>query len=60
MKISLVIPSYNESESLPKLLTQIQRIADAQSWSEYEIIVIDDGSNDNTFSVLSAIKKIMP
>lgn len=60
MKISLVTPSYNEAESLPELLKQIRWVGKEQQWLDYEVIIVDDGSTDKTFSVLSDIKMTMP
>ena len=48
MDISLVIPAYNEAESLPELNAWIQRVMAEQAFS-YEVIFIDDGSTDNTW-----------
>ena len=44
MILSIVIPTYNEEEYLPKLLESIKM----QSYSDYEIIVADANSNDKT------------
>lgn len=44
MKISIIIPTYNEEKYLPKLLESIKK----QNYSDYEIIVADAGSKDNT------------
>ena len=44
MKISIIIPTYNEEEYLPKLLESIK----SQDFTDYEIIVADAQSNDNT------------
>ena len=44
MKISIIIPTYNEEEYLPKLLESIKK----QGFTDYEIIVADADSNDNT------------
>ncbi len=54
MDISIVIPLYNEEESLPELCEWIVRVADANQFL-YEIILIDDGSNDNSWSVIEAL-----
>ena len=42
MDISVIIPSYNERESLPELIAWIDRVMQEHSFS-YEILVIDDG-----------------
>ena len=49
MLLSFVIPSYNVCEKIEKCLTSICRIP--LSKDEYEIIVVDDSSTDNTISV---------
>jgi len=55
MDISLVIPLYNEAESLPELCAWIKRVLDAQGYS-YEIILVDDGSKDNSWAVIQSLK----
>ncbi|OGT45254.1 MAG: dolichol-phosphate mannosyltransferase [Gammaproteobacteria bacterium RIFCSPHIGHO2_12_FULL_41_20] len=55
--LSIVIPVYNEAENIMPLLAEIQAILQQQT--NYEIIMVDDGSTDDTYSaVLSAQKKI--
>lgn len=49
--ISLVIPLYNEEESLPELLEWIQQVCLTNEYS-YEVILIDDGSTDNSWQVV--------
>ncbi len=49
-KISIVIPLYNEEESLPELMKAIAAVMDEHS-NEYEVLLIDDGSSDNSFAV---------
>ncbi|MDR1783942.1 MAG: glycosyltransferase family 2 protein [Dysgonamonadaceae bacterium] len=56
MNISIVIPLYNESESLPELYEWIISVVNANDLS-YEIIFVDDGSRDNSWSVISDIAK---
>lgn len=53
--ISFVIPAKDEEESLPILLAEIDKAVNKTSYG-YEIIVIDDGSRDNTFGVLKKLK----
>lgn len=59
MNLSIVIPAYNESESLPKLLQQISEIINPLNLL-YEIIVIDDGSTDGTDKILRGLKTQYP
>ncbi len=51
--ISVVIPVFNEEESLKKLYAELFRVL--ESYASWEIIFIDDGSDDNSYSVLMDI-----
>jgi len=55
MNISVIIPLYNEAESLPELTSWISRVMDKHSFS-YEIILVDDGSNDESWEVIEQLK----
>jgi len=55
MDISIIIPLYNEAESLPELANWIRKVMLECSFS-YEIIMIDDGSNDASWSVIEDLK----
>lgn len=52
--ISLVIPLYNEEESLPELLDWIDKVCLEHGYS-YEAIMVDDGSTDRSWEVISEI-----
>ena len=54
MDISLVIPLYNEAESLPELTEWITRVMNANKFS-YEILFINDGSTDNSWKVIEEL-----
>ena len=54
MNVSIIVPSYNESESLPELCSWIDKVMQANKFS-YEIIVVDDGSTDDSWSVLKEL-----
>jgi len=56
MDLSVVVPAFNEDESLPELAEWIDRVCASSSLS-YELIVIDDGSNDKTWEVLTGLGK---
>ncbi|MDD4576387.1 MAG: glycosyltransferase family 2 protein [Bacteroidales bacterium] len=59
MNISVVIPLLNEDESLPELSEWIVRIMNENQFS-YEIIFIDDGSTDNSWSVIHQLSNDNP
>lgn len=54
MNISVVIPLYNEAESLPELHAWIQRVMKTNYFT-YEIIFINDGSTDNSWEVIELL-----
>lgn len=56
MDLSLVIPVYNEVESLPELCDWISRVC-ADMQIDYEILLIDDGSTDGSWNKLTELKK---
>ena len=56
MDISVIIPAYNEDESLPKLAAWIDRVMGDNNFS-YEMIFIDDGSKDNTWLAIQELSK---
>ena len=54
MDISVVIPLFNEAESLPELHAWIQRVMQANHFT-YEIIFVNDGSTDNSWQVIESL-----
>jgi glycosyltransferase involved in cell wall biosynthesis len=54
MNISIVIPLLNEEESLPELCTWIDKVMHANNYT-YEVLLIDDGSKDNSWDVVEEI-----
>lgn len=56
MDISVVIPLFNEEESLPELHAWIKRVMDANDFS-YEVIFVDDGSTDHSWDVIESLQK---
>ncbi len=56
MDISIVVPLYNEEESLPELVAWIKKVMEEKGFS-YEIIMIDDGSKDNSWQVIKNLQK---
>ncbi|WP_417589791.1 glycosyltransferase family 2 protein [Owenweeksia hongkongensis] len=59
MDISIVIPLYNEDESLPELYRWIAKVMVANNYS-YEVIFVDDGSTDNSWQVVSDLAAAHP
>ena len=59
LDISVVVPLYNEEESLPELMQWIDRVATSNALS-YEVILVDDGSTDNSWSVVERLKEQYP
>ncbi len=59
MDISVVIPLYNEAESLPELSQWIAKVMDANGFS-YEIIYVDDGSTDDSWKVIRQLRDADP
>ncbi len=57
--LSIVIPLYNEAESLPELEAWIRRVVEAQGWP-YEIIFVDDGSTDGSWDVIQQLAQRNP
>lgn len=55
MNISIVIPLLNEDESLPELHDWIVRVMQANNYT-YEILFIDDGSSDNSWSIIKELQ----
>jgi len=59
MDISVVIPLYNEAESLPELTSWIAKVMKENGFS-YEIVFVDDGSKDNSWQIIEGLKKEYP
>ena len=56
MDISVVIPLYNEAESLPELEAWIERVMKEHNFT-YEIIFVNDGSTDNSWEVIQELQQ---
>ena len=56
MDISVVIPLYNEAESLPELYAWIERVMQANGFS-YEVIFVNDGSTDGSWQVITDLSQ---
>ncbi|MCW3081712.1 glycosyltransferase family 2 protein [Segetibacter sp.] len=59
MDVSVVVPLFNEEESLPELCAWIERVVNANNLS-YEIVLIDDGSSDDSWQVIEHLSATNP
>ncbi|WP_461451909.1 glycosyltransferase family 2 protein [Mucilaginibacter sp.] len=59
MDISVVVPLYDEVESLPELTSWISRVMDENKYS-YEIILVDDGSKDGSWDMIKKLRENNP
>jgi len=53
--ITVLIPCYNEEQSLPSLYNELARVIDKQSEYKWEMLFVNDGSKDGTLNLLSAL-----
>ena len=56
-KISILIPCYNEEQSLPLLYPELVKLMDANPDYEWELMFVNDGSKDNTLAVLQQLRQ---
>ena len=59
MQVSVVIPLFNEADSLPELMAWIHRVMQSNNFS-YEVIMIDDGSDDNSWETIANLRNEYP
>ena len=59
MQVSVVIPLFNEADSLPELMAWIHRVMQSNNLS-YEVIMVDDGSDDNSWETISNLRNEFP
>lgn len=59
LDVSVVVPLYDEAESLPELTAWIDRVMQAHGLS-YEIVMIDDGSDDDSWATIERLKREYP
>ena len=59
MDISVIVPLFNEAESLPELSAWIRRVMEENSFS-YEVIMVDDGSNDGSWACIKKLSEENP
>jgi glycosyltransferase involved in cell wall biosynthesis len=59
MQVSVVIPLFNEADSLPELMAWIHRVMQSNNFT-YEVIMIDDGSDDNSWETIANLRNEYP
>lgn len=59
MDISIIVPLYNEEESLPELVDWIEKVMKQHNFS-WEAVMVDDGSNDRSWEVIQDLNKKHP
>ena len=57
-KISIIIPSYNEEESIPLLYKRIDKVIANMKNYEFEVLFVNDGSKDKTIEIIKDLRKI--
>lgn len=56
-KISIIVPAYNEEESLPFLYQRLTKLIDSIKEYEFEVLFINDGSKDKTLEIIKEIRE---
>lgn len=58
-EISIVVPLYNEEESLPELMEWINKVCTTNNFT-YEVLMVDDGSKDKSWQIIENLKETYP
>ena len=56
-KITIIIPAYNEEESLPHLYERLEKLMNSMGNYEFEILFVNDGSKDNTIKLIKEYRE---
>ena len=56
-KVSIIIPAYNEEESLPMLYERLKKLMDEIKNYEFEVLFVNDGSKDKTIQIIKELRK---
>lgn len=59
MDLSIIVPLYNEEESLPELYSWIERVMNENNLS-YQVLFVDDGSTDNSWNIIEQLRQSNP
>ena len=57
-KISIIIPAYNEEESIPLLYKRVDKVIENMKNYEFEVLFVNDGSKDKTIEIIRDLRKI--
>ena len=60
IQLSVIVPVFDESESLPELIGWIDRVVRENNITPVEVIFVDDGSSDSSWKVIHELKKTYP
>ena len=55
-KVSILIPCFNEEQSLPLLYPELKKLMDSKTMYDWEVLFINDGSKDNTLNIIKALR----
>ena len=59
MDLTIIVPLYNEEESLPELYSWIERVMNENNLS-YQVLFVDDGSTDNSWNIIEQLRQSNP
>lgn len=54
-QVSILIPCYNEEQSLPVLYSELKKVMDEERGYNWEVLFVDDGSKDNTVGIIKGL-----
>ena len=57
MKLSIVLPAHDEEQSLPALLRRLRAVLDSLDGWSWEVVAVDDGSNDDTWAYIREVAR---
>ena len=55
-KVSILVPCYNEEASLQALYEALRQLMDAQTDYQWEVLMVNDGSKDNTIQIIKQLR----
>ena len=58
-KVSILVPCYNEEASLQALYEALRELMDRQSDYQWEVLMVNDGSKDNTIQVIKQLRDLL-